>query len=163
MDALRPFALACLLILASTFAQTQADQPPRAQLPDGVAAIDFPAVAMVMTTPSGSYPMLLELATTPAQTQRGLMYRSNLPDAYGMLFIFREDRPQAFWMENTPSPLDIIYIRGDGKVDSIVQGKPFSRQSLPSEGPVRYVLELREGLAEAYGIVPGAKIEFIPQ
>lgn len=159
----RRFALACVLLIAPVLASAQANQPPIAQLPDGVAPVDFQTVAMTMTTPSGAFPMLLELALTREQSQRGLMYRYDLPDDYGMLFVFGAEQPLGFWMENTPSPLDIIYIRGDGTVDSIVQGEPFSREALPSEGLARYALEIRQGLAEVYGIVPGAKIEFTPQ
>ena len=43
----------------------------------------------------------LELALTPAEHARGLMSRRALPEDGGMLFVFRDARPRAFWMKNT--------------------------------------------------------------
>ena len=140
--------------------QAQTYQPPSVTLPPGVPSVDFPATAILMATPAGEFPLFLELALGPRQWQRGLMYRPNLPDDYAMLFLFNDDRPRSFWMRNTLSPLDIVYIRADGTVDSIVQGEPLSEESLPSAGPVRFVLELRQGLAQRYGLTPGAAISF---
>ena len=55
-------------------------------------------------------------------------------------------------------PLDIIYIRADGTVDSIVRGEPFSLAPLRSRGMIRYVLEVNAGMAEKTGIRPGSRI-----
>lgn len=145
---------------AAQTTSAQTNTPPLANVPEGVEPVRFPAVIMVMTTPAGEFPMFLELALTPEQAQRGLMYRPDLPDDYGMLFVFANDSPRSFWMKNTLSPLDIVYIRSDGVVDSIQQGTPLSEQSLPSAGPAKFVLEVRQGLAETYGLVPGATINF---
>lgn len=51
----------------------------------------------------------LEIARTPEEHSRGLMYRRHLCDRCGMLFIFEEEKPQAFWMKNTYIPLDIYF------------------------------------------------------
>ena len=152
--------LILLTLLVGGLANAQTNEPPAANLPDGVETVRFPTALMVMTTPAGDFPMFLELAITPEQTQRGLMFRPDLPDDYGMLFVFQDDRPRSFWMENTLSPLDIVFIRGDGVIDSIQEGTPLSQESLPSKGPARFVLEVRQGLAETYGLVPGATVSF---
>ena len=159
------FILTFFVLLTGIFAQTQTLSAqtlsaPAVELPDGTPEITFPAVAMVMTTPVGEFPMFLELALTREQTMRGLMFRPELPDDYGMLFVFADDSPRSFWMENTLSPLDIVYIRSDGVIDSIQQGTPLSREGLPSDGPAKFVLEVRQGLADQYGLVPGATVTF---
>ena len=133
---------------------------PIAELPEGVGEVVFPAAAMIMVTSTGEYPMLIEFALTAEQRQRGLMYRPDLPDNYGMLFVFPDSQPLSFWMKNTLSPLDIIYIRPGGMIDSIQQGTPRSEETLPSDGPAKFVLELRAGLAETYGLRPGTVITF---
>lgn len=134
--------------------------PPPAQVPEGVPIVVWPSVQMTMTTPTGSFPMLIELAINQQQVTRGLMYRDNLPDDYGMLFIFPDEAPRNFWMRNTLTDLDIIFIRSDNVVDSIQHGQAGNITGLPSDGPAKFVLEVRHGLADTYGIVPGAEITF---
>ena len=154
---IRSFILFLALALPVT-AQTML--PPAAELPEGVEEVVFPTAAMVMLTSTGEYPMLIEFALSAEQRQRGLMYRPDLPDDYGMLFVFSDSQPLQFWMKNTLSPLDIIYIRPGGLIDSIQQGTPLSEEILPSDGPAKFVLELRAGLAEDYGLTPGTLITF---
>ena len=63
------------------------------------------------------------------------------------------------WMKNTYLPLDMLFIREDGTVSSIVANtEPLSLRSISSEEPVTYVLELNAGIAERLGIVPGDRI-----
>ncbi len=152
------FFLSLLLLLMAAPATAQTSQPPAADLPEGVAPMDFPAVTMTLITETGEFPLLLELAQRPDQRARGLKYRPDLPHDYGMLFIFPDAQPRQFWMQDTPSPLDIIFIREDNVVDSIREGTPYSERTLPSDGPVKFVLELRQGLAEDYGLSPGTSL-----
>jgi uncharacterized membrane protein (UPF0127 family) len=42
----------------------------------------------------------VEVAVDPAQRERGLMFRRDLPEHGGMLFVFPEDAPLAFWIWN---------------------------------------------------------------
>ena len=73
-----------------------------------------------------------------------------------MLFEFEDAREQGFWMRNTPSSLDIVYIGADGKIVSIARHTtPFSEQSLPSNGPAKGVLEVRAGRMDEIGAKPG--------
>lgn len=103
----------------------------------------------------------IELATTEAKRAQGLMYRSYMGPDQGMLFIFDAQQPQAFWMENTKIPLDIIYIDKNMKIVSIAKNTvPFSRQSIPSKSPAQYVLELNAGYADAYKIKEGDYISY---
>ena len=44
----------------------------------------------------------VEVADTPQKRERGLMFRESLADDNGMIFLFDQPRPAAFWMKNTP-------------------------------------------------------------
>jgi uncharacterized membrane protein (UPF0127 family) len=59
-------------------------------------------------------------------------------------------------MKNTPSPLDIIFIRADGTIAHIAENTvPFSETPIPSGEPVAAVLEINGGRARDLGIVEG--------
>ncbi len=52
------------------------------------------------------------------------------------------EQPVGFWMKNTYIPLDMIFIRGDGRILRIAENtEPLSERVIPSGGPVRAVLE----------------------
>jgi uncharacterized membrane protein (UPF0127 family) len=58
-------------------------------------------------------------------------------------------------MQNCPLGLDITYIDSKGKVLNIGVGKPYDESGVPSNGPAKYVLELKVGRAKKFGIKPG--------
>ena len=103
----------------------------------------------------------LEIARTPPEQARGLMYREHMHPALGMLFIFENDAPRAFWMKNTLISLDMIFIRSDGVVDSVLAHvPPHTLESRESDGPARYVLELVAGEAQRLGVEAGTTLRF---
>ena len=113
-----------------------------------------------IVTKAGVRAFVVELATNDAERERGLMFRKELPEGRGMLFDFQEERPVSFWMRNTYVPLDMIFIRGDGRILSIAENtKPLSDALIPSGGPVRAVLEVIGGTARKLGIAPGDRVE----
>ncbi|MNJ65727.1 hypothetical protein D3C77_617610 [compost metagenome] len=88
------------------------------------------------------------------------MFRPPLPDDRGMLFQFPQATEQSFWMHNTPSSLDIIYIDPRGRIVSIARhATPFSDAPIPSNGAANGVLELRAGRADEIGARPGDQIK----
>jgi len=98
----------------------------------------------------------VEIADTPEESARGLMFRSEIAPDFGMLFVFDEPSVHSFYMRNTCASLDILYLKGDGRIASIVHNAvPFSERGLPSPGPVSGVLELAAGRTEELGIRPG--------
>jgi hypothetical protein len=98
----------------------------------------------------------VEIADNPSDRSRGLMFREKFSDDRAMLFIFEETRPVAFWMENTPRPLDMLFVRPDGVISSIAEDTtPFSRAAVPSREPVLYVIEINAGLGRQLGLMPG--------
>lgn len=95
----------------------------------------------------------LEIADTDYDIQTGLMYRTSMQNNQAMLFIFNEEQKLSFYMKNTQMPLDIIYLKADGTIDSFVENaKPMDETLLPSAGPAQYTLEIKAGLAEKWGL-----------
>jgi uncharacterized protein len=108
---------------------------------------------------SGVHAFTVELAVTDAEREKGLMFRKDLPEGQGMLFDFQQDQPVAFWMHNTLISLDMLFIRGDGRIMRIAENaKPESDDLIPSGVPVRGVLEVIAGTARAMGIKPGDRV-----
>ena len=102
----------------------------------------------------------VELALNDAERARGLMFRDKLGPYDGMLFDFYQDAPVSFWMKNTLIPLDMVFIAGDGTVKHVhANAVPLSTDPIPSEFPVRAVLEINGGSAKLLGIKPGDKVK----
>jgi len=112
-----------------------------------------------ITSKNGVHVFAVEIAATPEQQAKGLMFRRELPEGQGMLFDFGHDQPTSFWMKNTYIPLDMIFIRGDGRIARIAENTvPLSETLVPSGGPVRAVLEVIGGTAKRLGIAPGDRV-----
>jgi uncharacterized membrane protein (UPF0127 family) len=108
---------------------------------------------------SGVHTFGVEMAATPEEQAKGLMFRRELPEGQGMLFDFHREQPAAFWMKNTYIPLDMIFIRGDGRILRIAEHTvPLSEELVRSGGPVRAVLEVVAGTAQKLGIAPGDRV-----
>ena len=119
-----------------------------------------PLEPLAIVTASGEHRFMVEIADDDERRQRGLMYRPPLPDDRGMLFQFPVAGEQSFWMRNTPSSLDIIYIDPRGRIISIAKhATPNSDAPIPSNGAANGVLELRAGRADEIGAQPGDQIK----
>jgi uncharacterized protein len=118
---------------------------------------------VIETSGSACYGFDVYLALTPEQQRRGLMHVRRLPKFTGMLFVYGSDDVRSMWMKNTYIPLDILFIRSDGSVESIARTtEPLSLQSIASGEPVRYVLELNGGVADEVGIDSGSTV-YLPE
>lgn len=140
--------LALLAAVSGCHAPASTDTTPRA----------------TVRTANGAHVFTLEVARTAAQQQRGLMYRTHLAPDFGMLFApyppeGGAPRVANFWMKNTPSPLDIIFIRADGTIARIAENAvPFDETPLSSGEPVAAVLEIPGGRAAELGIGEGDRV-----
>ena len=113
-----------------------------------------------VVTSTGEHQFMVEIADDEPKRQRGLMYREPLANDRGMLFQFPSATEQAFWMKNTPSPLDIIYINPQGRIVSIARhATPYSTSPIPSYGAANGVLEVRAGRADEIGAKPGDEVK----
>ena len=118
----------------------------------------------------------VEIADDFESRKNGLMHRKHLDDGAGMLFIFDNQRPRSFWMQNTLIALDILYFDRDLKLVSVqkdvqpctfpdqataaIKGIPYLRcPSYPSTGPAKYVLEINAGKSDEIGLKKGDKLE----
>ena len=87
------------------------------------------------------------------------MHVRDLAANAGMLFVYTRAARLSMWMKNTYIPLDILFIRGDGSVSSIVSHtEPLSLKSISSIEPVTFVLELNAGTAERLNIGPESQV-----
>lgn len=108
----------------------------------------------------------VEVARTPAEQQKGLMYRPALAPDAGMLFApyppeGGAPRVASFWMKDTPSSLDIIFIRSDRTIATIAENTvPLSEAPVSSGEPVSAVLELRGGRAAQLGLQEGDRVSW---
>lgn len=102
----------------------------------------------------------VEMALTQDQQEIGLMARRALPADGGMLFdMGLPPQRSRFWMCNTVLPLDMVFIKPDGTIDSVTANAvPFSLDEVASQGPVRATLELPAGTAQRLGIRAGDKV-----
>ena len=120
----------------------------------------LPEKAITVTNGRGAVArFVVEIAVTPAEREKGLMFRRSLAANSGMLFMFPKAEVVDFWMKDTIVPLDMIFIRANGVVDSIARDQPpLSLANTFSAGPVIAALEIRAGSSDRLGLKAGDKV-----
>ncbi|MBK9495378.1 MAG: DUF192 domain-containing protein [Aquimonas sp.] len=107
------------------------------------------------------------LAVDEPARQEGLMHRQSMPLDHGMLFVFSDEQPRAFWMKNTLIALDIIYADRHGRIVKVLRDVPPCRSascpSYPSDAPAKFTLELNAGSSVRHGIEVGAILTLAPE
>ena len=93
------------------------------------------------------------------------MERASLAPNAGMLFIFPDVAPRAFWMMHTLIPLDMLFIAADRRIiniqDNALPCEPPRRcPTYHSTAPAKYVLEIPGGRARALDIRAGDHVHF---
>lgn len=88
----------------------------------------------------------------------GLMNRFSLAPDHGMLFVFAQSEPLAFWMKNTFVPLSIAYVDSKGIIVTIVDMKPQDESTYPSGAPAMFAIEMKQGWFKERGIKVGDKV-----
>jgi len=123
-------------------------------------------IAVTIAGANGRHVFDVERAVTVAQQAQGLMYRTDLKPDGGMLFYpyppeGGAPREASFWMKNTPTPLDILFIRADGTIATLAENTlPYSQAEVKSREPVSAVLELVGGRAAELGIAEGDRVSW---
>jgi uncharacterized membrane protein (UPF0127 family) len=103
----------------------------------------------------------IEIADDDEQREKGLMYRKQMEMSTGMLFIFEDEDFRSFWMKNTYIPLDILYLDANRKIVRIHENvATLNEQSIPSDSPAKYVVEVIAGFTALYNITRGDIITF---
>src|SRR5215470_14658814 len=124
------------------------------------------AALSILTLPSAGFAGRLaaaELQPLEIASKSGVhvfaVEMASTPEEQGMLFDFHKEQPTSFWMKNTYIPLDMIFIRADGRILRIAENTvPLSETLVPSGAPVRAVLEVIGGTAKKLGIAPGDRV-----
>lgn len=126
----------------------------------------------VETIPISGREWRLEVAADDAARSRGLGGRSELPPDGGMIFIFPDAAPRAFWMAECRMPIDLIFLdrfgtilalhempaeppRGEGESESDYHGR------LPmyaSRRPAQFAIELPPGSIRSLGLSVNSRI-----
>jgi len=118
-------------------------------------------VPLTVSSGTRTHRFIAEVARTPEEQATGLMNRSNLAPDRGMIFPFDTPREASFWMKNTLIPLDIIFVRTDGRIANIEANTvPLSLDPVLSAGPVGAVLEIAGGRSAELGIKPGDHVDW---
>ena len=107
----------------------------------------------------------LAVANTDALREHGLMGVPFVPAGQGMIFAFDGgDQQRSFWMKNTITPLDMIFVNTDGIITSVAADVPATAPGTPDdriahrEGVGRYVIELGAGEANRLGLAAGLRV-----
>jgi uncharacterized membrane protein (UPF0127 family) len=105
-------------------------------------------------------PIEVQIPISRTEMSRGLMYRESLPTDSGMLFPYTEPQQVAFWMANTPLPLDIGFFDSNGNLLEIHRMVPFdTTRTVSRSDQVRFALEMNRGWFASHQLFPGARLD----
>lgn len=157
----RKYSLLSLLLLGGFFMGCKEEtQSPVKQV--NTSPIEFKKEGeLYITKASGDTLAYLdvEIADDAYQRETGLMYRQSLQENRSMLFIFESEAQRGFYMKNTNIPLDLIFLDRNLQVVSIAKdAKPHSLETIPSDKPAQYVLEVNAGLTDEWELAPGDRL-----
>lgn len=146
-----------LMALALALSPAITTQPAFAQRQGEAMKLPVDPAPLRADNPSNAT-FSIEVADDDGERSQGLMWRTDLPDDRGMLFVFNAERPLAFWMKNTPLPLDLVFIGQNGEIVDVLKGEPFSEAPISPAEPSRFVLELKRGTAAKNGLGKGVRL-----
>lgn len=110
----------------------------------------------------------LKVAYSKKAQEQGLMWVRELDDNSGMIFVYDQAKPLAFWMKNTLLPLSIAFVGPDGKISVIYDMYPEPNKEdkdlaiYPSRTPTKYAIEAPLGWFSIHNIKKNAYIK-IPE
>ena len=158
------FAAALIALTAQNPAPAATPQPWCTRVPIALAPACRP---LEVRTPRGT--LRLAVANTEAAREHGLMNVPFVPAGQGMIFVFPDgDQQRGFWMKDTITPLDMVFVRSDGTISDVEVNVPATPPKSPDEriarrnGVGRYVIELGAGQAGQYGLLPGSRLVIPP-
>src|SRR4051812_19991975 len=151
---LRTFGLLAFAAVTAVPAACSAGSPAAAVTGNG-GQTGLVQVPLTIHSATGVHRFTVEIAATPQQQEQGLMFRRSLAPNHGMIFPYDPPQEVGFWMRNTLIPLDMVFIRADGRIARIATAKPLDESIVPSGEPIAVVLELAGGRAAELGIAAG--------
>ncbi len=100
----------------------------------------------------------VEIANSFREVVIGLRWRKSLPENRGMLFVYTDEEPRTFTMEDTLIPLSIAFMDSEGRIVDIQDMEP-SKEGYDSAEPAQYALEVNQGFFEEHGVEVGDRTE----
>ena len=101
------------------------DSPDCTDLMHGV----LPVTNLTLSIDGRDIPVQVEVANNSSKRTQGLMCRESIAAGTGMLFTYTSDRNSGFWMFNTYTGIDIIFIDKSGRVADKLTMSPCPRAS----------------------------------
>ena len=117
-------------------------------------------VPLTIHSANGEHRFTVQVAASFDEQEKGLMFRRSLPANDGMVFPYDPPQEVSFWMKNTLIPLDMIFIRPDGRIARITTARALDLTPVPSGEPISAVLEIRGGRAAELGIRAGDAVDW---
>ena len=105
----------------------------------------------------------VEVAATVEERMQGLMFRTKLGANDGMLFVFDEPAYHAMWMKNTPLPLSVAFVDGEGRILNILDMEPHTLDQHAAAGPARFAIETNKGWFAQRRIKAGDRVTGLPK
>lgn len=119
-----------------------------------------------ITMPTGQV-VKAELMIRREDMMSGMMFRAPLAEDRGLLFVHSKPAKVSYWMYNVSAPLDIIWMDSQHKIVEMSLHTPPCKETDPVQCPhyggteeSQFVLELKAGMAEKYGLRKGVQISF---
>ena len=111
-------------------------------------------------TENDTHIFVVEVVSSLQGREKGLQGREVLNVGEGMLFNFPRPQIVYMWMHNTKIPLDMVFIKPNGRISKIVSNTiPYSKQIIHSDEKVKAVLEINSGDAIKLKIKAGHKVK----
>lgn len=126
-------------------------------------AAPAPAAPRFIPVKVAGHALRVEVAATVEQRMQGLMFRTKLGADDGMLFVFDEPGYHSMWMKNTPLPLSVAFVDGEGRILNILDMEPQTLDSHYAAGPARFAIETNKGWFARRGIKAGDKVTGLPK
>lgn len=105
----------------------------------------------------------VEIAATPEARSYGLKNRDQLDADAGMLFVYEDEKPRSYWMEDTRIDLSIAFADHTGKIVRITDMRAYDTESRgQSLYPAQYAVETNKGWFAAHGVQVGDAITNLP-
>ena len=80
-----------------------------------------------------------------------------------MLFVFPKAGKYRFWMKDTPLPLSIAFIAGDGRILNITEMQANSTRTHSAHGDILYALEMNKGWFTEHAIQTQSQVQGLHQ
>ncbi|HET6366961.1 MAG TPA: metal ABC transporter permease [Pseudomonadales bacterium] len=115
-------------------------------------------VQMISLESSGGRTIALRVRVAATSEQQAAGFQCATPQEIErnlILFDFGREITTQFHMQNVPAALDIAFIKGDGRIFSILRMEPSATALYGPMGDFRFALEARKGFFEGLGVRQG--------